>query len=886
MDGTKVWQEKFPNKMDPDSGKDLEMNEVDALNLNSIENFSKEKIESMSLIDKIKQTVPKRNKLQIEENLNSKTLDDLKKANQFDWKSAKISLGGIDLSKVPTQELKLILEETLSFANCPVGKVYSIEKKICISVPDSFQKDGMLDFNLNLGQLTVNPKSIDEKNSMKNNFGLHIQKNENLIKQDISSSKGNFQHEISTEKREDLENAGILKDTDALNQKVNSEKSLKFKSETEKAKIQSKDLNFIEKERDNDLTKSSLTQTTTLKDNALKSEKSLLQAFKINNKEGFKTELGLSSGVIQQPLSENKSSRAKPCRPSKEDIRLVIEALKKRFKGENINKNSQIGTGINFNTITSEFSKVQNSITDNSNNFQSFSSKPKYSEKGSYDRFDITKVFEKLKDKVDANLKNASKSLESKKMEVNNVFENFNKKTNNNFKKTAHEFENQAQSSSKSSSGSIERMEQNKNSKSTSFQSKVDSRITNSDGSLKMITKFHPEIKMASAINKTMKLTPVAVSGSKESTEQMMSKLLKISQTGKNNNIGLILEQFPELKGKIKLIQERTSQEKEPSDSKLNIEDKKEIPLMKQVLNKVKLNPEVKFLNDKIPSKLIIRATLPNGQIVKVGEKNLTDSSLLSSNESLTLDKLGIDFQNMNMSKSVKESLKNMNFKVEKSSKSPLEMEIITKKIKPAKFKHNMPLKASKRSRSYDENTTLNPETATKKLETTMSKLLTTLLQESSTIKTDLTSPKLISNLFKPVKEFKNLIDRKKKEVHKMFSLSDQDHKRSVEIPATNKEDIDKILEMGAPLMEFKSVLGKTLDAQGFLGKLMDEHESTKLPRTTSASLKTTAEKESSALSFKDSTTLIPSTGTPSKSTTQVTSTSNLTLLPLKVING
>jgi hypothetical protein len=244
--------------------------------------------------------------------------------------------------------------------------------------------------------------------------------------------------------------------------------------------------------------------------------------------------------------------------------------------------------------------------------------------------------------------------------------------------------------------------------------------------------------------------------------------------------------------------------------------------------------------------------------------------------------------KNLNLSQGAKASLHNMSFTLGKSSEKPAEMEIITKKIKPAKFKHSVPFKALKR-RSENEGTTekQTAESSSEKPEKTTEKINKTQAPSPSSTSTKAETtgtPKLISNLFKPVKEFKNMIKKKSKEAKNLFSLSDQDQKRSVEIPATNKEDIDKILEMGAPLMEFKSVIGKTLDSQGVLGKLFDEHESTKIASTTIAPpQKTTTGQKKTTLSSSQS--IRTTTGTPS-TTKQVTTTSNLTLLPLKVING
>lgn len=867
MEGNKAWQKSVPVDGDLVSLGQESMSsssyKADS-NLNEIPT----EVSKLQVGNLYKPQLNQESKFQVDKNLQiqeSETISNerQKSKNQenlekFNWRASKISLGGLNLSKVPKKELKKILEETLKYANCPVGKVYNEEQKKCISIIKPSSGEYSRDF---------------AESNMDLNSGSSIKQEQ----------VGTTKNKIITEKKEEYENTGILKDTDAINHassavQKNSHSQEKLTTSTSHSLISNSNEEHRTSSKNQIHTSEILTSTV----GKIKKNNEQINIHDKTTKDNENSAIKIDS-----VLSENKkpANDSKPCKPSPEEIRLVIEALKERFRGK------KMESKIDVSMIKQEFSNVHKLIGSN-RTLQVVSSKPSI-DINSYARLDTEKILDKFKNNVNGNLKNASSHIEHK-----NLFENTRKEMNDGFKAMSHEFDNKKQIISKSvskfgqsiSGSHLLKIKQSDLGESLSGHAEKDSIDTNSDGSLKVTTKFHPEIELvASKSNKTMKLTPVAVSGSKASIDQMMKKLLKSSQG--NTNLKTLFEQFPELKNKVTITQVNGEKEQKLSNSvestnssSIQIVDEGEIPLMRQTKNQFEFKPKVKILKENLPSKLIIRATLPNGQVVKVGERNLTDESLLSSNGSLTLDKLGINLKNLEISKSAKQSLQNMNFKIEKSSDRPTNMEVITKKIKPAKFKHNVPFKGSKRAGSDNESSTVKQmsESTTQKSETT-EKIETTTHTQSTTKPIHTGTPKLISNLFKPVKEFKKLLKEKKRDVHKLFSLSDQDQKRSVEIPATNKEDIDKILEMGAPLMEFKSVIGKTLDSQGFLGNMLDEHETTKIPLTSPLLSTSSSEQKTSPLPSLSSVKLTTET---SPITKQVTTSSNLTLLPLKVIKG
>lgn len=694
--------------------------------------------------------------------------------DKLQWSEILRPYENIDFKKITKDELEIILREVLEISQCPIGKVYDTKKKRCTSVVHEgiFSIEGI--FNTSI--IPENKSDIEKTQNpnLKINGGDENNKaSKNSNKKSIKNSEeptGKMTFSISNQATDrDVIDLKKLKNKIKMKQMAgNLEMTISAKTENPKNLHNSQSEKIIENSQSiEENLKSEKSQEISNSDEKPDPTASVKEKnFSIGNN-GISIENSTFSveGMGDSNLSLNLNKGLVIERKGDQNAELNL-SLK---NGKIISKDDKMSLTLENNPIDSkeDTSKLSLNLDNNAMNLNT-------------------------KSDLSMNLEKGASDLASSGMQIITDGVNGNK---------------------------------------------IDAR------SMEITTSFQPEIHYPDGSTGTVKLSPVAVTGTKDNMDMLMTKIVELTKNGKAKDIAALIEESPELRGKFKIKTEKDTVPHTTSKpiTTIQIVDEGEIPIAKREnleakiefdpssfvtiksSKPIEIQPEVKIIREKLPSKIILKATLPNGEIIHVGERNLTNDALLNGNATLTLDNLGIDLKSVNMSNVLRESLSKM--KLDIKNEKPVEIKIQTKKIQPAKFVHNAPLSFGKRANA--ESTTAKIESsstassATEALKSSSSPTTTSSV-ELSTQK----STKLFSTIFKPMKD---AMKKNTEKIQRLLGLNDEDQRRFIDIPASNKEDIDKIIKEKPAKMEFKSVLGKTLDDVGVKGieKMMDEHEST-----------------------------------------------------------
>lgn len=730
--------------------------------------------EQLKLIRKIIQEIYEKERAPVAKTVNAETLVNNPLKIEFDklkWSDVFRPHEKIDFSKITTDELEIILREVLEISKCPLGKVYDAKKKACVPVVQE-------------GQLIINNTGI---------FTIDNVFNASLIKHDKAPSDDKLVNKDENNLNE--KNRGNVVNDKAMKKKKPKNSHLKVVEDIPKGNTlstQSIKVDFNQGEGAQNL-HGVIDIEKLLKYAQLKKESETLPENKAENEAAQpKNEISISTG------SEGPS------------INKITEKIQEIIKPEEVVKSLSKETSKEGQEITTKIQEIIKPALNGNQKLELFQN-VELNTKSSVPDMSINTESNKSASKIE------EKSDKGLSMQING-------ENQLNLKPELIKGE-------KSGSGSM----------SISQNLKGGSTIEN--GGLQITSQIHPEVEVPGSSG-SMKMTPITLSGSQDNMQELIANIMKLVKNGKTNDLAELLKGSKELNGKVSVksendakismtqstaasLIENVSQTTQKAVT-IHITDEGEIPIATRENGKAKIEfgPN-KFLSDlnttksemkieKMPSKIILRATLPNGEVVHVGERNFSNEALLNANGTLTLDKLGLDLQNMTMSNFMRESLNNM--KLEVKSEKPTEVKIQTKKIQPAKFVQ----KINFEKRTGPETTTVPTKDETTEKPTSAqptTAAVTSLTTEASTKPSG--GPEIFSNLFKPMKE---AIKKNKDKITRVLGLNDQDQRRFMDIPASNKEDIDKILKVKPATMEFKSVLGKTLEDVS-VGKLFDDTE-------------------------------------------------------------